>query len=114
MVEAAGNLDVEAQAHRVEEGQFIDGPGVDCSDAAVQQGVERLIIGGADAEVAPEPVAGAAGKQSQHGRRVPERGGDLVHRAIAADGDGEEAAVNDRTMSEVAGVARTRGWTVGR
>ena len=56
-----------------------------------------------------EAIAGTAGHQREGGRRVDQRLGDLVHRAIAADGDDMRAASRDRLAAELRGMPRTLG-----
>ena len=65
--------------------------------------------GAVNAEMTAESITGPAGNEAEGGGRVNQRSGDLVHGAVAADGDDEVAAVVERTGGEFGGVAGTLG-----
>lgn len=113
LVEAMGDLRFEAEAGGGEEGVAVGEAGIDGADAAVFQDRERVRGRAVDAEVTAEAVAGAAGDEAERGGRADERGGDFVHRAIAADGDHDLAAVGEGFGGEGAGVASVLGEAEG-
>lgn len=112
--EAVGDLGVEAETHGVEKRDAVDGAGVDDTHATFDEGAKGAKIGRGDAEMATEAVAGATRDEAEEGGGIDERGGDLVERAVAADGDHQAAAIVHGATREFDGVSRAfRGHDVG-
>lgn len=113
LIEALGDLGFEAESGSGEEGVAIGEAGIDGVDATGFQNREGVRGRAVDAEVAAEAVAGAAGDEAERGGGADERGGDFVHRAVAADGYDELAVVGERFGRERARVAGVLGEADG-
>lgn len=62
-----------------------------------------------DTKVAAEAIAGAARNETERSGCAGDDGGDLIERAIAADGDDECHALVEGAHGEFGGVTRSRG-----
>lgn len=79
----------------------------------MQEGVEGSVIRPADADVAAQAVARAAGDEAEQHRRVHEGGGHLVHRAVTADGHDQTAALAHRSGRQLGAVTGSQGVNHG-
>jgi tRNA dimethylallyltransferase len=72
----------------------------------MQQGLECAVTGTGNAKVPAQTVARAAGNKAEIGRGADQRGGHLIHGAVATDGDDQLAALRHGLPGQFGGLPR--------
>lgn len=107
-VEALGDLRFESEAGHGEKRMSIGEAGIDGAGLAGDEVFECSFDRSMQTEMAAQSVARTAGDEAKNAIRTDERAGDFVHRAVAADGYDQLAAVDEGLPREIAGMTGAR------
>ncbi len=108
-IELGGDLGFETEAGGGEKGPAVGQPCVDETRLARVQNGERPRNRAVNTEMAAQAVAGAARDEAERGGRAGDDGGDLVQRAVTADGDEQLATGAEGGDGEFGRMAGTFG-----
>ena len=108
------HVHVKAHAAHVDERRIVRKPHIDGRGPALEQSARRLLGVVRHADGLGEIVARAEGQYAHHGV-LPgvQRGGYLVHRPVAADGDDAALALGIRPLRKLGGLALMLGVNAG-
>jgi len=108
-IEARGDFGFKTEARDREKRVTVGEARVDQARLAAEEKGECTSDGAVDTKVAAEAIARAARNKTERSGCAGEDGGDLIERAIAADGDDECHALVEGARGEFGGVTRSRG-----